>query len=206
MPSSVSYLASRLHIQLTGITPQVLAANHALPFRDVWAQFALWLSEVAAEAEAEGADEAGSEGGEGVEGGDGGSGSGGVVFVAHNAKFDHKFLMEEQERGGFDKFMMGQQMGVVALVDSLAVLREQSIWRQNGTDWDVPRRPDKFKLSGAHTALGDVTGLERVLSAPGIRERWVAARGERSPHLPDFGAAILGGDAGRSAGKRPTRE
>ena len=91
--------------ELTGITPQVLAANHALPFRDVWAQFALWLSEVAAEAEAEGADEAGSEGGEGVEGGDGGSGSGGVVFVAHNAKFDHKFLMEEQERGGFDKWV-----------------------------------------------------------------------------------------------------
>lgn len=30
-----------------------------------------------------------------------------------------------------------------------------------------------FAMPGAHTALGDVTGLERVLSAPGIRERWV---------------------------------
>lgn len=30
-----------------------------------------------------------------------------------------------------------------------------------------------FAMPGAHTALGDVTALESVLSAPGIRERWV---------------------------------
>lgn len=37
-----------------------------------------------------------------------------------------------------------------------------------------------FKMPGAHTALGDVHGLESVLSAPGISERWVGVRvGER---------------------------
>ena len=70
---------------------------------------------------------------------------------------------------------MGQQMGVVALVDSLAVLREQSIWRQNGTDWDVPRRPDKFKLSGEY-CLRDVftlLGTVYTLRQPGTKPAYV---------------------------------
>ena len=33
----------------------------------------------------------------------------------------------------------------------------------------------------------------------------VAACGELSPHVPDFGAAVLGGDAGRLAGKCRTQ-
>lgn len=39
-------------------------------------------------------------------------------------------------------------MGIVAVVDSLAILRQDSMWRQDGTDWDVPRKPDRFNLSG----------------------------------------------------------
>lgn len=45
---------------------------------------------------------------------------------------------------------MGQDMGVVAVVDTLAVLREQSIWRQNPADLARPSRPPYFKLTGEH--------------------------------------------------------
>lgn len=41
-------------------------------------------------------------------------------------------------------------MGVVAMVDSLAVLRQQSIWRQNPADLGRPSRPEVFKLAGEH--------------------------------------------------------
>lgn len=70
---------------MTGITPAVLAANNARGFREVWQDFALWLSGISGEAEAEGRS------------------NGDVVLVAHNANFDHKFLLAEQLRGGFDK-------------------------------------------------------------------------------------------------------
>ncbi|CAN0535342.1 unnamed protein product, partial [Ectocarpus sp. 8 AP-2014] len=58
-----------LRTEITGITPEILAANGARPFPQVWPEFAAWLS-----------------------------GAGGVVFVAHNAQFDHKFLKEELSR------------------------------------------------------------------------------------------------------------
>lgn len=70
---------------MTGITHEVLVANKARAFREVWQEFASWLSDITAEEEAEGRS------------------NGGVVLVAHNAKFDHKFLVAEQSRGGFDK-------------------------------------------------------------------------------------------------------
>lgn len=71
--------------ELTGISPEVLAANNARAFHRVWPEFASWLAEIGVEEEAEGRS------------------NGGVVLVAHNAKFDHKFLVEEQQRGGFDR-------------------------------------------------------------------------------------------------------
>lgn len=71
--------------ELTGISPEVLSDNNARVFREVWQDFASWLSEISVEEEAEGRS------------------NGGVVLVAHNAKFDHKFLAAEQSRGGFDK-------------------------------------------------------------------------------------------------------
>lgn len=70
---------------MTGITPALLAANNARVFREVWEDFASWLSRISGEEQA------------------GGKSNGGVVFVAHNANFDHKFLVAEQARGGFDK-------------------------------------------------------------------------------------------------------
>ncbi|CAN0150927.1 unnamed protein product [Ectocarpus sp. 6 AP-2014] len=159
--------------EITGITPEILAANGARPFPQVWPEFAAWLSGVVAEEQAEGRSE------------------GGVVFVAHNAQFDHKFLKEEVSRCGFSRFMMGQDMGVVCIVDSLRCLKESSLWRQKASDFHMPTRPKNFKLGGvfehlygyempdAHNAMGDVVGLERILSAPGINEGW---RGVASSH------------------------
>lgn len=60
-------------------------------------------------------------------------------------------------RGGvpfLSRFMMGQDMGVVAVVDSLAVLREKSVWRQNPADLAMPSMPAVFKLAGEHVACG----------------------------------------------------
>lgn len=70
---------------MTGITPEILTANNARVFREVWPEFASWLSKISAEEQAEGRS------------------SGGVVLVAHNARFDHNFLLAEQLRAGFDK-------------------------------------------------------------------------------------------------------
>ncbi|CAM9655915.1 unnamed protein product [Ectocarpus fasciculatus] len=159
--------------EITGITPEILAANGARPFPEVWPKFAEWLSGVVAEEQGQG------------------RGESGVVFVAHNAQFDYRFLKEELSRCGFSRFMMGQDMGVVSVVDSLKCLKEDSLWRQRASDFNMPTRPNTFKLGGvfehlygyempgAHDALGDVVGLERILSAPGIKERW---RGVASNH------------------------
>ena len=43
---------------------------------------------------------------------------------------------------------MGQDMGVVAVVDSLTVLKQHSVWRQNPADFARPSRPPAFKLTG----------------------------------------------------------
>lgn len=56
--------------------------------------------------------------------------------------------------GVFSSFMMGQEMGVVAVVDSLAVLREKSIWRQNPADLARPSTPPNFKLAGEQVTCG----------------------------------------------------
>lgn len=71
---------------LTGINHRVLAENNAQCFREVWPRFAEWLTAIG-----------------GQEEGDAGETGGGYVLIAHNAAFDHKFLVEEQARGGFDK-------------------------------------------------------------------------------------------------------
>lgn len=38
------------------------------------------------------------------------------------------------------------ELGVVAFVDSLAVLKDKRMWRQALTDVDLPVRPKKFNL------------------------------------------------------------
>lgn len=40
------------------------------------------------------------------------------------------------------------KLGVVAFVDSLAVLKDWRMWRQDLTDVNVPVRPSTFKLEG----------------------------------------------------------
>ena len=79
---------------LTGITPEILAENDARSFREVWPLFAQWLSDV----QAAGVEE--------VSGEDDEDGGGGIVLVAHNANFDNRFLVEEQARGGFDRYVV----------------------------------------------------------------------------------------------------
>lgn len=47
--------------------------------------------------------------------------------------------------------MMGHDMGVVCIVDSLRCLKENSLWRQKASDFHMPTRPKKFKLGGERT-------------------------------------------------------
>ncbi|CAM9422580.1 unnamed protein product [Choristocarpus tenellus] len=160
---------------LTGITTDLLVANNAQPFREVWPQFTDWLSGLGT-----------GRGGRDRDG-DGGQGErdfmGGIVLLAHNARFDHSFMKEELQRADFGRFAMGQT-GIVCFVDTLLILRNSNMWRQNPSDWSRPCRPEEFKLEAvykhlfgvgmvnAHSALGDVIGLESILSAPGISDRW----------------------------------
>ena len=46
---------------------------------------------------------------------------------------------------------MGQDMGVVSIVDSLKCLKEDSLWRQRASDLYMPTRPKNFKLGGERT-------------------------------------------------------
>ncbi|CAM9539187.1 unnamed protein product [Scytosiphon promiscuus] len=174
-----AYLSQRIR-KLTGITPRILAANNARPFREVWPRFASWLRAVAAK------------GGQG-------HGGGGVVLAAHNARFDRNFLVEEVSRAGFDRSTI-IRAGVSGFVDTLAVLKDYTIWSQTrdenygggnvSEDGSTaagslpPPHPPGYKLGvlyehifgqempDAHTALADVEGLEAVLSSCGIAERW----------------------------------
>lgn len=91
LPASVSIdFVLRMKSELTGITPEILAANNARSFREVWPRFATWLAEIGGEEVL--ADGAGA----------GGKG-GGLVLAAHNAGFDHNFLIAELSRGGFNR-------------------------------------------------------------------------------------------------------
>lgn len=47
-----------------------------------------------------------------------------------------------------------ERAGVVAFVDTLAVLRDKAVWRQSGDDLTVPLRPRSFSLkSEEHLGL-----------------------------------------------------
>ncbi|CAN0375745.1 unnamed protein product, partial [Pylaiella littoralis] len=152
------YICDRIR-ELTGITPRVLAKNNARPFREVWPRFKSWLATVAVEV------------------------GGGIVLAAHNATFDRGFLHEEIHRARLGGLTIARA-GVMAFVDTLSVLRDRATWRQSDEELNVPPQPKAFKLGGlfehvfgrempgAHTAIGDVEGLEGVLSAPGISGRW----------------------------------
>lgn len=94
----VASLSDRFRLSdLTGITPEVLEANSAEIFVDVWPRFLRWLTELDAADEGGGVPRA--HGPSNPEGSVGMS----LVFAAHNAKFDFRFILAELERGGIDR-------------------------------------------------------------------------------------------------------
>lgn len=90
-------------VELTEISPEVLVANNARPFREVWPRFVAWLILTSI----------------GVEW-DGDKGCGGIVLAAHNAKFDIGFLLHEVARAGFgSRFVVVVSVSIEAVVSTL---------------------------------------------------------------------------------------
>lgn len=123
------------------------------------------------------------------------------IAIYHCVRMVGSIIEDEDEEGTekrllcldplTSRFMMGEEMGIVAVVDSLAVLREQSMWRQSGTDWDVPRRPEKFSLSGEDSGI------------PPTRLGFIA----RSPaHNPRSASAVTGWDSRDACGNERTAQ
>lgn len=43
------------------------------------------------------------------------------------------------------------EVGIVSIVDSLVVLKDPGLWRQNAEDLNLPRKPERHGLGGALT-------------------------------------------------------
>lgn len=55
---------------------------------------------------------------------------------------------------------MGRDMGVVAVVDSLKILRGDTVWRQKNEGYTVPIKPGEFNLGGERARPLVVHGAE----------------------------------------------
>lgn len=76
----------------------MLEANNAQIFVDVWPRFLRWVTELDAVDESKGTPRA-----NGASNPEGSVGMA-LVFAAHNAKFDFRFILAELERGGIDRY------------------------------------------------------------------------------------------------------
>lgn len=167
--------------EITGISTALLQEVGARPFEAVWPDFLTWL--------------------DGVRGGRP------VVLVAHNAAFDHKMLLFDLRRCGWDaaRAFRGEGEGgrhVVGMMDTLAVFRSDELWSRREGD-GLPPKPSSFKqeslyrymigreLRDAHNARGDVMGLEALLSHPFVRRKW---RGVGSAAVLEMGGWVEGVD------------
>ena len=167
--------------EITGISTALLQEVGARPFEAVWPDFLTWL--------------------DGVRGGRP------VVLVAHNAAFDHKMLLFDLRRCGWDaaRAFRGEGEGarhVVGMMDTLAVFRSDELWSRREGD-GLPPKPGRFKqeslyryligreLRDAHNARGDVMGLEALLSHPFVRRKW---RGVGSAAVLEMGGWVEGVD------------
>lgn len=165
--------------EITGISTALLQEVGARPFEAVWPDFLTWL--------------------DGVRGGRP------VVLVAHNAAFDHKMLLFDLRRCGWDAARAFRGEGgrhVVGMMDTLAVFRSDELWSRREGD-GLPPKPGSFKqeslyryligraLKDAHNARGDVMGLEALLSHPFVRRKW---RGVGSAAVLEMGGWVEGVD------------
>jgi DNA polymerase III epsilon subunit-like protein len=165
--------------ELTGISTAFLQQEGARPFEAVWPEFLAWL--------------------DGVRGGRP------VVLVAHNAAFDHKHLVFDLRRCGWDAARAFRGEGgrhLIGMMDTLPVFRSDELWSRREGD-GLPPKPSSFKqeslyryligraLQDAHNARGDVMGLEALLSHPFVRRKW---RGVGSASVLEMGGWVEGVD------------
>lgn len=191
--------------QITGISNELLFRARARRFEEVWPDFVRWVNAV--------------------------RGGKPVVLVAHNAGFDHKFVMFDLKRGGWDERMFREETHILGMMDTLPVFRSEELWSRRKGD-GLLGKPNNYRqgtlyryllgeeLQNAHSAKGDVLGLEALLSHPLVCRKW---RGVGSASVLEMGgwegvregngggggggggfaaAAVAGGGGGAAAASR----
>jgi len=155
--------------EITGISNESLFRARARKFEEVWPDFVRWVNAV--------------------------RGGKPVVLVAHNAGFDHKFVMFDLKRGGWDERMFREETHIVGMMDTLPVFRSEELWSKRKGD-GLPGKPNNYRqgtlyryllgeeLQNAHSAKGDVLGLEALLSHPSVCRKW---RGVGSASVLEMG-------------------
>lgn len=155
--------------EITGISNEFLFRQRARRFEEVWPDFLRWVNAV--------------------------RGGKPVVLVAHNAGFDHKMLMFDLRRSNLDERVFKEETQIVGMMDTLAVFRGDEIWSRRSGD-GLPIKPNTFRqgalyryllrddLKNAHSAKGDVLGLEALLKHPFVNKKW---RSAGSAHVLELG-------------------
>jgi DNA polymerase III epsilon subunit-like protein len=149
--------------EVTGITKEKLIRDGVL-FSEGWDRFGGWLRRV--------------------------SSGKPIVLLAHNGKnFDFKFLHAELVR--YDRVSDLQSLRIASFVDTLAVLRDKSLWRSAPVPSSFSLPELHLLLCGqplrdAHDAGADSAAVARILSHAAIRDQWraVANRKQYSSLLP----------------------
>ncbi|GAB5033391.1 atp-dependent dna helicase [Nannochloropsis oceanica] len=143
--------------EITGISNESLFRARAKKFEEVWPEFVEWVNVV--------------------------RGKKSVMLVAHNAGFDHKFVMFDLKRGGWDERTFREETHIVGMMDTLPVFRSEELWSRRKGD-GLPGKPNNYRqgtlyryllgeeLQNAHSAKGDVLGLEALLSHPSVCRKW----------------------------------
>jgi len=132
--------------KLTGIS-QTFLNNEGMTFEEAWYRFIKWYS----------------------------TGDNNVVMLAHNGKnFDFNFLQAEVLRTPCVPNIVST--GVVCFVDTLHVLRDESLWSSD--------KPESYSLASlyehvtrkppvnSHNALFDVLALAEILNSEHVRTKW----------------------------------
>jgi len=168
--------------EITGISNESLFRARARRSEEVWPDFVRWVNAV--------------------------RGGKPVVLVAHNAGFDHKFVMFDLKRGGWDERMFREETHILGMMDTLPVFRSEELWSRRKGD-GLLGKPTNYKqgtlyryllgeeLQNAHSAKGDVLGLEALLSHPSVCRKW---RGVGSASVLEMGGWSDETEGGREGG------